>query len=102
MIKLIKDGLVMEVRSQLQASVFLTHGYKVVEESAEADVPAEESAEIKISEESSDDVTHYKKSEISRMSIADLKDLATKLGISDAENTSGEKLKEEIITKLGL
>lgn len=44
----------------------------------------------------------YTKSEITTMSTSDLKELAVSLGIEDAENTSGMKLKPIIIEKLGL
>lgn len=44
----------------------------------------------------------YTKSDISRMSTADLKALAPTLGIEVTEESTGAKLKEEIIAKLGL
>ena len=44
----------------------------------------------------------YSRSEISRMSTADLKTLAPTLGIEVTEESTGAKLKEEIIAKLGL
>ena len=44
----------------------------------------------------------FSKSEITRMSTADLKALAPTLGIEVAEESTGAKLKEEIIAKLGL
>ena len=44
----------------------------------------------------------FSKSEISRMSTADLKTLAPTLGIEVTEESTGAKLKEEIIAKLGL
>ena len=44
----------------------------------------------------------YTKSDISRMSTADLKTLAPTLGIEVTEESTGAKLKEEIIAKLGL
>lgn len=44
----------------------------------------------------------YSRSEISRMSTADLKALAPTLGIEVTEESTGAKLKEEIIEKLGL
>lgn len=44
----------------------------------------------------------YTKSEISRMSTADLKTLAPTLGIEVTEESTGAKLKEEIVAKLGL
>ena len=44
----------------------------------------------------------YSKSDISRMSTDDLKMLAPTLGIEVTEKSTGAKLKEEIIEKLGL
>ena len=44
----------------------------------------------------------YSKSDISRMSTSDLKTLAPTLGIEVTEESTGAKLKEEIIEKLGL
>lgn len=44
----------------------------------------------------------YSKSDISRMSTADLKTIAPTLGIEVTEESTGAKLKEEIIAKLGL
>ena len=49
-----------------------------------------------------DSKVEYKKSDIQRMNVEDLKALATKLGIEDAQNKTGAVLKEEIIAKLGL
>lgn len=44
----------------------------------------------------------YSKSEISHMSTADLKAFAPTIGIEVTEESTGVKLKEEIIAKLGL
>ena len=44
----------------------------------------------------------YTKSDITHMSTADLKTLAPTLGIEVTEESTGAKLKEEIIAKLGL
>ena len=44
----------------------------------------------------------YTKSDISRMSTSDLKTLAPTLGIEVTEESTGAKLKEEIIAKLDL
>lgn len=44
----------------------------------------------------------YKKSDITRMSVENLKNLATELGIVVDETATGAKLKEELIAKLGL
>ena len=62
--------------------------------SAGEEVPNEEPAK--------DSAKTYSKSDISRMSTADLKTLAPTLGIDVTEESTGAKLKEEIITKLGL
>ena len=44
----------------------------------------------------------YSRSEIMRMSTADLKETATSIGIEVTEESTGKALKEEIIAKLGL
>lgn len=49
-----------------------------------------------------DEVKEYKKSDIQRMNVEDLKALATKLEIEGAQDKTGAVLKEEIIAKLGL
>lgn len=58
--------------------------------------------EVPAGEPEKDSMKTYSKSEISRMSTADLKALAPTLGIEVAEESTGAKLKEEIIEKLGL
>ena len=49
-----------------------------------------------------DSKVEYKKSDIQRMNVEALKDLATKLEIDGAQDKTGAVLKEEIIAKLGL
>lgn len=44
----------------------------------------------------------YTKTEINRMSVADLKELAESVGIENAKETSGAKLKEKLIEYYGL
>lgn len=44
----------------------------------------------------------YSRSEIMRMSTADLKETATSIGIEVTEESTGKALKEEILAKLGL
>ena len=44
----------------------------------------------------------HSRSEISRMSTADLKETATSIGIEVTEESTGKALKEEILAKLGL
>ena len=49
-----------------------------------------------------DNKRKFSKSDISRMSTDDLKAFAPTLGIEVTEKSTGAKLKEEIIAKLGL
>jgi hypothetical protein len=48
------------------------------------------------------DEVKYTKTDINRLSTAELKDLATKEGLSDVENKSGADLKKELIEHYGL
>lgn len=59
-------------------------------------------ADISNEQEEQKQEKQYTKSDISRMSTADLKTLAPTLGIEVTEESTGAKLKEEIIAKLGL
>lgn len=45
---------------------------------------------------------NYTKTEINRMSTADLQDLAKMYGIDNAEEINGSELKKILITKFGL
>lgn len=58
--------------------------------------------DVPVGELAKDSMKTYSKSDISRMSTADLKALAPTLGIEVTEESTGAKLKEEIIEKLGL
>lgn len=89
MFKLEKEGKIMEVRTELQASVFLSNGWKLIKQENEVKEQKEENV-------------NYKKSDIALMKVSDLKVLATKIGIEVTEESTGAKLKEEIIAKLGL
>ena len=63
---------------------------------AGADVPAGTKEGCKVGGK------QYSKSEIQRMSTENLKTLAPTLGIDVTEESTGAKLKEEIIARLGL
>ena len=65
---------------------------------AGSEVPAGASFAESISEEQKT----YTKTEINRMSTADLKSFAAENGIEDAEIKSGSELKKLLIEKLGL
>ena len=88
MIKLKRGNLSMEVCTDVQASAFIRHGW-VLEDENTTQTPKKEEKQ-------------YSRSEISRMSSADLKALAPTLGIEVTDESTGAKLKEEIIAKLGL
>ena len=88
MIKLKRGNLSMEVCTDVQASAFIRHGWVVEDDNTTQTAKKEEK--------------QYSRSEISRMSTADLKTLAPTLGIDVTEESTGAKLKEEIIEKLGL
>ena len=45
---------------------------------------------------------HFTRTEISRMPVAELKEYAASIGIEVTEESTGTKLKEQIIAKLGL
>ena len=59
-------------------------------------------AAVTIPNEDKKDNVEYFRSDISRMAVADLKELAPKLGIEVTEESTGAKLKEQIIEKLAL
>ena len=59
-------------------------------------------ADISNKQEEQKQEKQYTKSDITHMSTADLKTLAPTLGIEVTEESTGAKLKEEIIAKLGL
>ena len=59
-------------------------------------------ADISNEQEEQKQEKQYTKTDITHMSTADLKTLAPTLGIEVTEESTGAKLKEEIIEKLGL
>ena len=52
--------------------------------------------------EQPDDEPGYTKTSIKRMPVDELKKLATEKGIEDAENATGEQLKDALIAMMGL
>lgn len=89
MTEVIKDGVRMAARDGNQLAAFLNNGWTVDDTTGKPDVPKAHA-------------NQYSKSDISRMSTDDLKSLAPTLGIVVTEESTGVKLKEEIIAKLGL
>lgn len=100
---LIKDGVRFSVRDKNHLSAFLNNGW-VVDDSANGTEKEPDDIKSDDAEYTDTDNTEkqYTKSDISRMSTADLKSLAPTLGIDVTEESTGAKLKEEIIAKLGL
>lgn len=79
-----KGNIKIAVRDKNQLAAFLNNRWEVVERE-----PVEKKSE-------------YKKSDISKMNVEDLKKLATQLEIEGAEESTGEALKAAVIEKLGL
>lgn len=64
-------------------------------------LPGEVIPEEPAMEEHTDDPV-YTKTEIKRMPVDELKKLASEKGIEDAENATGEQLKDALIAMMGL
>lgn len=100
---LTKNGVRFSARDANHLSAFLNNGW-VVDDSAKEVVKDPDEAGTENQEDTDVENTEkqYTKSGISRMNAADLKALAPTLGIEVTEESTGAKLKEEIIAKLGL
>lgn len=102
-----KDGVTMIVNESM-GRIFESCGYQKVENSSAAPLSAEipnnvpESTDNPVETENKEDQRKYSRSEITRMSVADLKKLAKNLGIEVTEESTGKALKEQILEKLGL
>jgi hypothetical protein len=106
-----KDGVQMIVNESM-ARVMESCGYKrAVEKAAPSSVqiPTSEPLQAIKTNPSDTDTSEpkteqkqYQRSEILRMSTADLKDVAVSIGIEVTEGSTGKMLKEQIVEKLGL
>ena len=83
----------IRVNTMVQAKPFIRAGYKVVGDDSDKKASVIPKMEAK---------PEYKKSDIARMNVEDLKKLAVELGIEGAEESTGDVLKAEIIKKLEL
>ncbi len=104
MIKLEKDGVIMVV-SEDMANLFKKEGYR--EKAAGVKpvapvLPVVEMEETESHDNVKENEMQYQRSEITRMSTADLKEVAKSLGLEVTEESTGKILKEQIIEKLGL
>lgn len=110
MTEIIKDGVVMAARDNHQLAAFLNNGWKV----KDSDVPKVEMSMGNDENEgplpfSDNDIEFeerpkrsYTKTEISRMSTEELQVLAAEVGIENAYETSGNKLKGILAEHFGL
>lgn len=103
-----KDGVQMVV-SESMAKIFESCGYEKVEDSAAAPLSPEirnaepmQACNLEDSQNKEPEQKKYTRSEIARMSTADLKEVAKSLGLEVTEESTGKMLKEQIIEKLGL
>ena len=104
MVKLEKDGVIMVV-SEDMATLFKKEGYREKAADVKPVAPVPPVMKTKNHDEVEDkkeDQKQYSRSEIMRMSTADLKETATSIGIEVTEESTGKALKEEILAKLGL
>ena len=100
---LTKNGVRFSVRDANHLSAFLNNGWVVDDSEKETEGDSDEVKADNTEYTDAENTTkQYSKSDISRMSTADLKTLAPTLGIEVTEESTGAKLKEEIIAKLGL
>ena len=105
---LVKNGVRFSVRDKNHLSAFLNNGWVVDNSTQEAEEEPDDSNSENHEDadaenhEDADAGKQYTKSDITHMSTADLKTLAPTLGIEVTEESTGAKLKEEIIAKLGL
>ena len=108
---LVKNGVKFSVRDANHLSAFLNNGWVVDDSTKETENDSDEvktdnteDTDADNTEDTDADNTtkQYSKSDITHMSTADLKTLAPTLGIEVTEESTGAKLKEEIIAKLGL
>lgn len=103
-----KDGVTMIVNESM-GRIFESCGYQKAENSAaaplSAKIPNTDPAPADNTEDTENkeaDQKKYSRSEITRMSTADLKELAKSLGLEVTEESTGKALKEQILEKLGL
>ena len=104
-----KDGVQMIVNENM-VRVMESCGYKrVVEKTAHSSVPIPEPVQTIEANPGDADMSEpktgqkqYQRSEITRMSTSDLKEVAKTLGLEVTDESTGKMLKEQIIEKLGL
>ena len=85
MIKVVKNNIVMKLRDDNQLVAFINNGWQILEQ------------------EKTDTLQHnYTKSDINRMAIAELHELASSVGIDNSINKKGIELKKILIDYFNL
>lgn len=94
-----KGNVVFNLKDKNQIDAFRnSKGWKIEGEGAENSATSNPTCEP----EQQENKTQYSRSEIARMSTADLKEVASSLGLEVTEESTGKVLKEQILEKLGL
>ena len=98
-----KDGVQMMVNENM-VRVMESCGYKrVVDKTVPSSVDVANENHVETdSDKAEPKPKQYQKSEIMRMSTADLKETAKTIGLEVTDESTGKMLKEQIIEKLGL
>lgn len=100
---LTKNGVRFSVRDKNHLSAFLNNGWVVDDcENGTEKEPDDVKPDDAEDTDTENAEKQYTKSDITHMSTADLKTLAPTLGIEVTEESTGAKLKDEIVAKLGL
>jgi hypothetical protein len=100
MITLTKDNHVMAARDGNQLAAFLKAGWLPIEEEYETALK-----ETGLSESQREEVaesTNYTKTDINRMSVQELREMAKRTGVEGAESMTGGELKKYFINVFGL
>ena len=88
-------------RKQREARYLASHKLSKPKQKKEIVTPIEEEKAIEPEQEATPSFD-YSKSDINRMPLANLKTVATEVGIEDVDDKTGGELKKLIIEKLGL
>jgi hypothetical protein len=96
MTRVSKDNVFMAVRDEHQLAAFLNNGWTVVEDKTSTATP-------KVEEVAKTETTfNHSKTEINRMSTAELHELAKSLNVANEAEMSGANLKEYFIATYNL
>jgi hypothetical protein len=94
----------MAVRDKNQAAAFLNNGWEIASEDDSQKVESKSTDDFSKHMNPPEEVSEvkYTKTDIYRLSTAELKELATAENISDVENKTGGELKKELVEHFNL